>query len=43
MLKPGDPAPDFMVKDHTGRTVRLSDYRGKEVILWFYPKADTPG
>ena len=43
MLKPGDPAPDFTVKDHTGRTVRLSDYRGKEVILWFYPKADTPG
>ena len=43
MLKPGDPAPDFTVKDHAGRTVRLSDYRGKEVILWFYPKADTPG
>jgi peroxiredoxin Q/BCP len=43
MLKPGDPAPDFTVKDHTGRTVRLSDFRGKDVILWFYPKADTPG
>jgi peroxiredoxin Q/BCP len=43
MLKPGDPAPDFTVKDQTGRTVRLSDFRGKEVILWFYPKADTPG
>jgi peroxiredoxin Q/BCP len=43
MLKPGDPAPDFAVKDHNGRTVRLSDFRGKEVILWFYPKADTPG
>jgi len=43
MLKPGDPAPAFTVKDHTGRTVRLSDFRGKEVILWFYPKADTPG
>jgi peroxiredoxin Q/BCP len=43
MLKPGDRAPDFTVKDHTGRTVRLSDFRGKEVILWFYPKADTPG
>jgi len=43
MLKAGDPAPDFTVKDHTRRVVRLSDYRGKNVILWFYPKADTPG
>jgi peroxiredoxin Q/BCP len=43
MLKPGDTAPDFTTKDHTGRTVRLSDFRGKEVVLWFYPKADTPG
>lgn len=43
MLKPGDAAPDFTVKDHTGRTVRLSDFRGRDVILWFYPKADTPG
>jgi peroxiredoxin Q/BCP len=44
MLQPGDPAPDFEVKDHVGRTVRLSDFRGKsDVLLWFYPKADTPG
>ena len=43
MLKPGDAAPDFPVKDHTGKTQRLSDYQGKNVILWFYPKADTPG
>lgn len=43
MLKPGDTAPDFAVQDHTGRTVRLSDFRGREVVLWFYPKADTPG
>jgi peroxiredoxin Q/BCP len=43
MLKAGDTAPDFEVLDHTGRTVRLSDYRGKLVVLWFYPKADTPG
>jgi peroxiredoxin Q/BCP len=43
MLKAGDPAPDFAVQDHGGRTVRLSDFRGKQVILWFYPKADTPG
>ena len=43
MLEPGDKAPDFEVKDHTGRTVRLSDYKGKDVVLWFYPRADTPG
>lgn len=43
MLKIGDPAPDFEVNDHTGTTRRLSDYRGKTVVLWFYPMADTPG
>jgi hypothetical protein len=43
LLKPGDPAPDFEVQDHQGRTVRLRDFRGKRVVLWFYPKADTPG
>jgi peroxiredoxin Q/BCP len=43
MLQAGDQAPDFEVRDHQGRTVRLSDYRGKDVVLWFYPKADTPG
>jgi peroxiredoxin Q/BCP len=43
MLAAGTPAPDFAVKDHTGRDVRLSDYRGRNVVLWFYPKADTPG
>jgi len=43
MLEPGSPAPDFAVKDHTGQVRRLSDYRGKNVVLWFYPKADTPG
>lgn len=43
MLKPGDMAPNFTVKDHTGRTHTLSEYRGKTVVLWFYPKADTPG
>jgi thioredoxin-dependent peroxiredoxin len=43
MLEPGDQAPDFTVLDHTGKTRRLSDYRGKTVVLWFYPKADTPG
>lgn len=43
MLEPGTQAPDFEVKDHTGKTRRLSDFRGKNVVLWFYPKADTPG
>jgi peroxiredoxin Q/BCP len=43
MLEPGAQAPDFTVSDHTGQTRRLSDYRGKSVVLWFYPKADTPG
>ena len=43
MLEPGAKAPDFAVKDHTGLTVRLSDYKGKDVVLWFYPRADTPG
>ncbi len=43
MLNEGQAAPDFAVQDHTGRTVRLSDYRGQNVVLWFYPKADTPG
>jgi len=43
MLEPGTAAPDFAVKDQTGQIRRLSDYRGKNVVLWFYPKADTPG
>jgi peroxiredoxin len=43
MLKVGDPAPDFEVTDHRGGRVKLSDFRGKKVLLWFYPKASTPG
>jgi peroxiredoxin Q/BCP len=43
MLNVEDEAPDFEVMDHEGRTVRLRDLRGKKVVLWFYPKADTPG
>jgi peroxiredoxin Q/BCP len=43
MLKVGDPAPDFTATAHTGETVSLQDLRGKHVVLWFYPKADTPG
>ncbi len=43
MLNVGDVAPDFTVKAHTGEAVTLSALRGHKVILWFYPKADTPG
>jgi len=43
MLNPGDQAPDFNAVDHQGNPIRLSGLRGKKVILWFYPKADTPG
>lgn len=43
MLKEGTAAPDFKVKDHTGRERTLRDFAGKSVVLWFYPKADTPG
>ena len=43
MLKVGEMAPDFTVSDHNGRRVKLSDHRGRHVVLWFYPKADTPG
>lgn len=43
MLNVGDQAPDFTVKTHTGESVTLSDLKGKKVVMWFYPKADTPG
>jgi peroxiredoxin Q/BCP len=43
MLQPGTDAPEFSVKDHNGNTVNLKDSKGKKVVLWFYPKADTPG
>ena len=42
-MRPGDSAPDFELLDQNGRTVRLSDLRGRRVVLYFYPKADTPG
>ncbi len=43
MLKVGDKAPSFTVQDHHGKTVSLEHFQGKKVVLWFYPKADTPG
>ena len=41
--KEGDLAPDFVLPDHDGKLRRLSDYRGERVVVYFFPKADTPG
>jgi len=43
VLKVGDEAPDFMLPDETGQFVSLRELRGKQVVLYFYPKDDTPG
>ncbi len=43
MLKEGDKAPDFTSKDQNGAKVKLSDHKGSRVVLYFYPKDDTPG
>ena len=43
MLEAGTQAPEFSVMAHDGTTVTLSEFRGKKVILWFYPKANTGG
>ncbi len=42
-LSEGDPAPDFRMPATAGRTVALNDYKGRPFVLYFYPKADTPG
>jgi peroxiredoxin Q/BCP len=42
-MKVGQKAPEFSVKDDSGKTVKLSDFKGKKVVLYFYPKDDTPG
>jgi peroxiredoxin Q/BCP len=42
-VEPGDKAPDFSLPDQAGRTVRLRDFRGRPVVLYFYPKDNTPG
>ena len=43
MVEEGKPAPDFALTSDSGETVKLSDLRGKPVVLYFYPKDDTPG
>jgi thioredoxin-dependent peroxiredoxin len=42
-LQAGDKAPVFELKDQTGKTVKLSDFKGKQVVVYFYPKDSTPG
>jgi peroxiredoxin Q/BCP len=43
MIATGEQAPDFELRDQDGNPVRLSDLRGRRVVLYFYPRADTPG
>lgn len=43
MLQKGDKAPDFTGKDQQGKVVSLDDFKGKKLVLYFYPKDDTPG
>ena len=43
MVEEGKPAPDFELTSDSGEHVKLSDFRGKPVVLYFYPKDDTPG
>jgi len=42
-LQPGDPAPHFQAKDQNGNEISLADFTGKKLVLYFYPKDDTPG
>ena len=43
MLQVGTKAPDFTLSDQNGNTVRLSDFSGKKIVLYFYPRDNTPG
>ncbi len=43
MLNIGDKAPDFTLPNQDEASVSLSDFKGKKVVLWFFPKASTPG
>ena len=43
MLGAGSKAPEFQLSDQDGNTVNITDFKGKKVLLWFFPKASTPG
>jgi thioredoxin-dependent peroxiredoxin len=43
LLEVGDKAPDFQTTDQDGKAVSLKDFKGQKVVLYFYPKDDTPG
>lgn len=43
MLKPGELIPDVSLESHDGRTLQLRVREGRKLLLWYYPKADTPG
>ena len=43
MLKIGTKAPEFQLSDQDNNTVNISDFKGQKVVLWFFPKASTPG
>lgn len=43
MLQPGSEAPDFTAVDESGAERRLADFAGRPLVVWFYPKASTPG
>jgi peroxiredoxin Q/BCP len=43
MLKVGNPAPEFSLPSDKGDKVSLADFKGKNIVLFFFPKADTPG
>tara|TARA_Y100000996_G_C22176176_1_gene500769 strand:- start:405 stop:536 length:132 start_codon:yes stop_codon:yes gene_type:complete len=43
MLKVGNKAPNFTLDNQDGNSVSLDDFKGKKVLVWFYPKASTPG
>jgi len=43
LLKQGDKAPDFSLENYNGEVISLKDFKGKKIIIWFFPKASTPG